>query len=168
MADGGDTAEGGAPSTSEVDEQHAPLPIPSITSTVSGLPISPVYAGAQTAYPFKARPLTPRSTAFHMAHIAHVPGSETSRNVYIPKRLGSRAYRMEKKMEGTGELYTDPLDNFKPQKFKETEEPGTGEEKQRTKENPNKYRNAGKKAYREDNKGNTEASAQKQLRYTQG
>lgn len=158
MADGGDTASGDAPSAEGEEAQVAPPPIPSITSTVSGLPISPVYAGAGI------RIRLPRKKAFHTSRLMHTAPISFAHD-YVPQRRGMLPAK--KTMEGTGEVFTDPMDNFKTQSFKESAEPGTGAEEQRRSENPNKYRNAGKKAYKSENKENLEAAKRHQLRYSQ-
>lgn len=158
MADGGDTASGDAPSAEGEEAQVAPPPIPSITSTVSGLPISPAYAGVGI------RIKAPRQIAFHASRLAHSAPISFAHD-YVPQRRGTLPAK--KTMEGTGEVFTDPMDNFKAQSFKESSESGTGVEEKRRPENPNKYRNAGKKAYKAENKSNKEESKRHQLRYSQ-
>jgi hypothetical protein len=134
--------------------------LPSITSTVSGLPISPAYAGAGmgTFTTRSSRTQHFRSSATRAR--PYLPPIK-SENSYIPQRRG---YAVEKNMIGDGDRVVDPLDNFKPQKFKESSEAGAGVEEHKP-ESPNKYRTSGKKAYRSENRANTEASSRKQLRY---
>lgn len=134
--------------------------LPSITSTVSGLPISPAYAGGGVGFT-----PTPRFRTQHFRSAAdnarpYLPPIK-SEHAYIPQRRG---YAVEKNMVGDGDRVVDPMDNFKPQKFKESGESGAGIEEHKA-ESPNKYRTAGKKAYRSENRDNTEASSHKQLRY---
>lgn len=161
MADGGDATSGAPAAEGEgVEALQGDISIPSITSTVSGLPISPVYAGAGMVL----RP--PRQMVFHASRLTNNKmQAPVMKHEYVPQHRG--ALPSQKTMEGTGELFTDPMDNFKEQPFKESSQSGTGVEEQKSKENPNKYRNAGKKAYKSDNKDNKESSARRQLRYSQ-
>ena len=134
--------------------------LPSITSTVSGLPISPAYAGAGVGFA-----PTPISRTQHFRSSAnnarpYLPPIK-SEHSYVPQRRG---YAVEKNMVGDGDRVTDPMDNFKPQSFKESASAGAGAEEHRP-ESPNKFRTAGKKAYRSENRANSEVSSRKQLRY---
>jgi hypothetical protein len=94
------------------------------------------------------------------------------RNKYVPQRRGSQAQTFKQKtMEGTGEVFTDPMDDFKPQTFKEARRStdiGNGADEHKRRESAGKFRGAGKEAYRQDNRGNAETSAKRQLRYSQG
>jgi hypothetical protein len=94
------------------------------------------------------------------------------RNKYVPQRRGSTAEVVKQKtMEGTGEVFTDPMDEFKPQNFKETRRStdiGNGADEHKRREPAGKYRGAGKEAYRQENRGNSETSVNRQLRYKQG
>jgi len=141
----------------------AALVVPSVTSTLSGLPISPAYAGAVTGQGPAFAPLRQRRSHFAAAVAKERPylPPVKSEHAYIPQRRG---YAVEKNMIGDGDQVVDPLDNFKPQKFKETKQSGNGVEEHKP-ESPNKYRTAGKKAYRSENRTNSEVASHKQLRY---
>lgn len=145
--------------------------LPFVTSTVSGLPISPVYAGAINPFKFSFATRS-RNTAFHSEHQAYRYSDTGERNEYVPVRRGRASEVVKQKtMEGTGEVFTDPLDEFKPQTFKEANRDatiGNGADEHKRRESAGKFRGAGKKAYRSENKGNTEGAAKRQLRYTQG
>lgn len=144
--------------------------LPSVTSTISGLPISPVYAGAFNPFKFNFA-VKSRKTAFKQSHQAYQYSDVAVRHEYVPQRRGSQAQVVRQKtMEGTGEIFTDPMDSFKPQNFKEAKraaDMGNGADERKRRESGDKFRGAGKKAYRAENKGNTEASAKRQIRYAQ-
>lgn len=167
--------EGAAPSSAPVAgdggaQEEQKLVLPSITSTVSGLPISPVYAGALGTYKFDSG--RSRKSSFHEARIKSSFEENGMRNKYVPQHRGSQAQvAKQKTMEGTGEIFTDPMDEFKPQQFKEARratDVGNGADEHKRRESAGKFRGAGKEAYRKDNRGNTEAPAKRQLRYSQG
>jgi len=163
--------DSGAPTTGDGGEQEAPkVGLPSITSTVSGLPISPVYAGALGTYKFDVS--RSRRSSFHAARTKTSYEDNGMRNKYVPQRRGSQAQVVRQKtMEGTGEVFTDPLDDFKPQNFKEAKRStdiGNGADEHKRREPAGKYRGAGKEAYRQGNRGNSETSVKRQLRYSQG
>ena len=145
--------------------------LPSVTSTVSGLPISPAYAGAMNPFRFNFATKS-RNSAFHNSHEVYRPVENEKRNEYVPTRRGrSSEVVKQKTMEGTGEIFTDPLDEFKPQAFKEANRDatiGNGADEHKRRESAGKFRGAGKKAYRAENKGNTEGGSKRQLRYSQG
>lgn len=157
-------SNGVAPSDAGV-QGEAPKPletptIPSVTSSVSGLPISPVYAGAGTGVFSAPVPRVQHFRSSVQRARPFLPPIKTEHS-YVPQRRG---YPVPKNMIGDGDRVVDPLDNFKPQKFKESPESGAGAEEHKP-ESPNKYRTAGKKAYRSENRANSEASSRKQLRY---
>ena len=145
--------------------------LPSITSTISGLPISPAYAGGINPYKFNFTTKS-RNSSFHREHQAYRYSDTAMRNEYVPQRRGRASEVVKQKtMEGTGEVFTDPMDEFKPQSFKEARRAadiGNGADEHKRRESPGKFRGAGKKAYRAENKGNTEGSVKRQLRYSQG
>lgn len=157
-------SDGVAPSDADVQAEApqetvaAPI-VPSITSTVSGLPISPVYAGGGLGfYP------TPVSRTAHFRSSANnarplLPRIKSDHS-YVPQRRG---YTVQKNMVGDGDRVLDPMDNFKPQSFQESQ--GAGAVEEHKPENPNKYRTSGKKSYRADNRANSEVASHKQLRY---
>lgn len=161
--DAGDNSSVVSTSGVQGQAEAVALVVPSVTSTISGLPISPAYAGAVTGEGpiFKA----PRHRTLHFstAIAAATPSLPRikSEHAYIPQRRG-RA--VEKNMIGDGDQVTDPMDNFKPQKFHESESAGNGVEEHKP-ENPNKFRTAAKKAYRSENASNSEVPTRKQLRH---
>lgn len=146
--------------------------LPSVTSTISGLPISPAYAGGINPLKFNFSTKS-RSSAFKREHQAYRYSDTAMRNEYVPQHRGSRSQVVQQKtMEGTGEVFVDPLDDFKPQAFKEARRSadiGNGADEHKRRESAGKFRNTGKLAYRAENKGNTEGwSRRRQIRYTQG
>jgi len=136
--------------------------VPSITSTISGLPISPAYAGQGfIGKPFRAV----RQVSFSRSVANAKPEVEqvTYDRSYVPQRRGTQAVvRREREMIGDGEQHVDPLDNFKPQSFKEGETSSDDKPEQVDKE----YRNLGRKAYKAENKGNSERPKTHQVRYS--
>jgi|688.fasta_scaffold668689_2 hypothetical protein len=165
------TGDSGAPTTGDSGEQDVQrVGLPSITSSVSGLPISPVYAGALGTYKFDVG--RSRKSSFHASRQSYTYSQAEVRNKYVPQRRGSQAQvAQQKTMEGTGEVFTDPLDEFKPQVFKEARRStdiGNGADEHKRREPAGKYRGAGKEAYRQGNRGNSETSVNRQLRYSQG
>ena len=162
----------GAPTTGDSGaEDVQKIGLPSFTSTISGLPISPVYAGALNPFKFDV-PTRSRRSSFHSAHQAYHYSDTGMRNEYVPQHRGSQAQTFKQKtMEGTGDVFTDPMDDFKPQNFKEARrstDVGNGADEHKRRESAGKFRGAGKKAYKKENHGNSEASAKRQLRYSQG
>lgn len=159
-------AQNSAPETTDSEPVAGPL-IPSITSTVSGLPISPAYAGAGVGFSFVAS----RSTAFRSSAVRNMPRpvAVNYSNTYVPQRRGnvSATVNQERNLIGDGEAYQDPLDNFKPQSFKEGSSSADDYPVEELKENQKEYRNVGRKAYKSENTENTERSAARQVRYTQ-
>lgn len=163
------------PSNAPAGEQGTPdvqkVTLPAFTSTISGLPISPAYAGAGNPFKFNFATKS-RSTAFKQSHQAYQYSDTALRHEYVPQHRGSQArVAQQKTMEGTGEVFTDPMDEFKPQKFKEAKRSadiGNGADEHKRRESAGKFRNAGKLAYRAENKGNKEGwSRRRQIRYTQ-
>ena len=162
--------EGGAvdsaPETTDSEVVATPA-IPSITSTVSGLPISPVYAGAGIGYAL----LPSRSATFKKSADRHrtAPVAVNYSNTYVPQRKGnvSATVSQERNLIGDGEMYQDPLDNFKPQSFKEGNTSSDDYPVEELKENQKEFRNVGRSAYKSGNTGNSERSALRQVRYSQ-
>lgn len=145
----------------QAEAPAAALVVPSVTSTISGLPISPAYAGAfagQGPAFISARQRPAHFVAAAARQRPYLPPVK-SEHSYIPQRRG---YAVQKNMVGDGDAVTDPMDNFKAQGFRESEGAAVEEHKP---ESPNKFRTAGKKAYRSENRSNTEAASHKQLRY---
>jgi hypothetical protein len=164
----GDSGDSTAGDSGEQGVQRVGLP--SITSSISGLPISPVYAGALGTYKFDVG--RSRKSSFHASRQSYTYSQAEVRHKYVPQRRGSQAQvHQQKTMEGTGEIFTDPMDEFKPQVFKEARRStdiGNGADEHKRREPAGKYRGAGKEAYRQDNRGNSETSVKRQLRYSQG
>ena len=164
----GDSGPNTIGDSGEQEEKKAVLP--SITSSISGLPISPVYAGALGTYKFDVG--RSRKSSFHASRQSYTYSQAEVRHKYVPQRRGSQAQVVQQKtMEGTGEIFTDPMDEFKPQVFKEARRStdiGNGADEHKRREPAGKYRGAGKEAYRQDNRGNSETSVKRQLRYSQG
>lgn len=159
--------EGGAPAgapTADTGQENVVVvggTIPSITSTISGLPISPAYAGVGSVVPVSPS----RRRHFIRGYAGakpHIPTVSYESN-YIPSRRGSQAIvNAEREMVGNGEQHVDPMDNFKPQKFKEGSTTADDKPEQVDKE----YRGAGKRAYKAENKGNKEGAIHRQVRYS--
>lgn len=162
MVTGGEASEG-APATTDQNVVNVGAVVPSITSTISGLPISPVYSGVGFVPGlFKgSRHLHfTRGVAGARPHIPEV----SYENNYIPQRRGNKAVVVkQKELIGDGEQHVDPLDNFKPQKFREGQTTVDDNPKQVEKE----YRGAGKRAYKAENRGNREGAYHRQVRYSQ-
>lgn len=162
--------EGGAvdsaPETPDSEPVAGPS-VPSITSTVSGLPISPAYAGARVGFSF----FPSRSMTFKTSVVRHrtPPSAVSYSNTYVPQRRGnvSATVNQERNLIGDGEMYQDPLDNFKPQSFKEGNTTTDDYPVEELKENQKEFRNVGRKAYKSENTGNSERSASRQVRYSQ-
>lgn len=170
MADEG-VAPSDAPVAGESGEQEIPkITLPAFTSTISGLPISVAYAGAANPFRFNFGARS-RSSSFHVTQQAYRSSDSGMRHEYVPQRRGSAAEVVKQKtMEGTGEIFTDPMDEFRPQKFKEARRStdiGNGADEHKRREPAGKYRSAGKKAYKQENHGNSETSGKRQLRYAQ-
>lgn len=163
-SDGG--AEVSAPNTVDAEQQEnvsvVGSTVPSITSTISGLPISPVYAGVGPVHPFSSS----RRQHFVRAVAGAKPRIPTVsyESNYIPQRRGSQAIvNAAREYIGDGETHVDPLDNFKPQKFKEGSTATDDKPEQVEKE----YRHAGKRAYKSENRENREQPYHRQVRYSQ-
>ena len=155
----GDAATDSAGPSESVSQDQAVVGgyVPRITFTGSGLPITPVYAGAGVASHtfnigrtlhfrngiYSSKPSLPRPVAY---------GSS-----YVPQHRGyTGVVRVQKRLEGVGEVPVDPMQNFKPQVFKETKAPSaeiSAEEENAVKR---EYKNAGRKAYKSENRGNRE------------
>lgn len=131
--------------------------VPRMLFTAAGAPISPVFAGGGLEN-YSHNP----SRSIHFR--GGIYGGRPSRP--LPVQYGSslvpqhRGYtgvvRVEKRMEGVGEFVVDPLDNFKPQSFKESRpaaEEITNEEKAATKKD---FKNTGRRAYKSENRSNRE------------
>lgn len=162
--DGG--AAESAPNTVDAEQQEnitvVGATVPSITSTISGLPISPVYAGVGSVRPFSSSRRQHFTRAIAGAK-PHIPTVSYESN-YIPQRRGSQAIvNAAREMVGDGEMHVDPLDNFKPQTFKEGQTTTDDRPEQVDKE----HRHAGKRAYKAENRSNREQPYHRQVRYSQ-
>jgi hypothetical protein len=161
--DGGAASE--APVTTDSEQQEnvtqVGATIPTITSTVSGLPISPAYAG----YGFSTNVFASRKGHFSRGYAGAKPRMPkvSYESNYVPSRRGSQAVvHAERELIGDGERHVDPMDNFKPQKFKE----GSTRTDDKPEQVDKEYRGAGKRAYKAENTGNSEGSGRRQARYT--
>lgn len=144
------------------DVAYAGPEVPSVTSTISGLPISPAYSGqGLTGKPFKV----PRQSHFSQSVAGASPAVEQVNydKSFVPQRRGTQAViARERELIGDGEEHVDPLDNFKEQSFHEGETASVEKPEQADKE----YRNVGRKAYKAENKGNSERPKTHQVRYS--
>jgi hypothetical protein len=129
---------------------------PQLTFTGSGMPISPVYAGSGFVFnKYNA------SRSIHFRNGIHASKPALPRPIaygsdYSAQHRGSTGVvRVEKNMEAVGPAPVDPMQNFAPQRFKESsvsENITPQEENAVNKE----YKNAGRRAYKSENRGNTE------------
>jgi hypothetical protein len=129
---------------------------PQLTFTGSGMPISPVYAGSGFVFnKYNA------SRSIHFRNGIHASKPALPRPIaygsdYSAQHRGSTGVvRVEKNMEAVGPAPVDPMQNFAPQQFKESsvsENITPQEENAVNKE----YKNAGRRAYKSENRGNTE------------
>ena len=129
---------------------------PQLTFTGSGMPISPVYAGSGFVFnKYNA------SRSIHFRNGIHASKPALPRPIaygsdYSAQHRGSTGVvRVEKNMEAVGPAPVDPMQNFAPQQFKESsaDEVVTPQEENATKK---EYKNAGRRAYKSENRGNTE------------
>lgn len=160
------SVETNAPETPDSEPTATPA-VPSITSTVSGLPISPAYAGAGVRFAFRM----PRSMSFTSSAVRNMPkpAAVNYSNTYVPQRKGNvrAVVNEERNLIGDGTMYMDPLDNFKPQTFKEGSTASDDYPEEQIKESKKEFRNVGRKAYKSENTGNSETSTSRQVRYKQ-
>ena len=129
---------------------------PQLTFTGSGMPISPVYAGSGFVFnKYNA------SRSIHFRNGIHASKPALPRPIaygsdYSAQHRGSTGVvRVEKNMEAVGPAPVDPMQNFAPQQFKESsvsENITPQEENAVNKE----YKNAGRRAYKSENRENTE------------
>lgn len=120
------------------------------------MPISPVYAGSGFVFnKYNA------SRSIHFRNGIHASKPALPRPIaygsdYSAQHRGSTGVvRVEKNMEAVGPAPVDPMQNFAPQRFKESsvsENITPQEENAVNKE----YKNAGRRAYKSENRGNTE------------
>lgn len=128
-----------------------------LTTTESGIPIAPVYAGAAVEYDFS--PVTRnRKSEFDSQQMYRHPDFGTEfKNPYVPRTMGPRGgIDMVRHMSGTGQIYEDPLDLFKPQNSNIDRKP-EGVKRPNKPQNANRQRDRGASAYRKVNKENTDA-----------
>lgn len=155
----GDAATDSAEPSESVEQGQAVVGgyVPRITFTGSGLPITPVYAGAGVASHkfnigrtlhfrngiYSGKPSLPRPVAY---------GSS-----YVPQHRGyTGVVRVQKRLEGVGDVPVDPMQNFQPQKFSEASAPSENLSSEEESAIKREYKNAGRKAYKSENKGNRE------------
>lgn len=120
------------------------------------MPISPVYAGSGFVFnKYNA------SRSIHFRNGIHASKPALPRPIaygsdYSAQHRGSTGVvRVEKNMEAVGPAPVDPMQNFAPQQFKES---SAGEVITPQEENAAKkeYKNAGRRAYKSENRENTE------------
>jgi len=115
--EGGDaTASTDAPSAEGSDNEG-------LTSTSSGIPVAPVYSGFGMGYNFSSV-YRSRRKEFRDSTQAQRPvdyGEYT--NPYADTLRGPAGRVMRRNLSGIGEVYTDPLDNFKAQPNKMDRKP---------------------------------------------
>lgn len=127
--------------------QEAPL-----TTTQSGLPIAPVYAGAG----FFTGMVRSRKQLFHQTreNYRKPDYAYETRNPYIPPMRSARGgIDMKRNMSGIGVGYTDALDLFKPQKPAINKQ-STGIKKRYRQQDPMRRRQQGRAAYIKENPDN--------------
>ena len=85
-----------------------------LTTTQSGIPIAPVYAGAYVPYSFKSVLRTRRADVREQKKYSRLDNVTEYRNPYVPAPHGPKGGidRM-RNLAGTGEIYDDPMDGFK-------------------------------------------------------
>jgi hypothetical protein len=142
---------------------EASAPVPSgngeLTDTVSsGIPVAPVYAGAALSYSF-APMLRSRRQEFRSQQMYRHPDFGTEfRNPYVPRPAGPKGgYDMERHLAGTGQMYEDPLDLFKPQSNTMDKKP-QGVKRPNRPSDPSRQRQRGTSAYNKVNKENKDGS----------
>lgn len=85
-----------------------------LTTTQSGIPIAPVYAGAGVLYNFSGMTRSRRAEFRESQKYRQRDYGTEYRNPYVPTPRGPRGgIDISKNMAGTGELYDDPLDGFR-------------------------------------------------------
>ena len=148
--EGGDaTAASGAPSDSQSEAQGDE----GLTSTSSGIPIAPVFAGAGMRYNFsdvyRSRRKEFRDSAQSQRRVDY--GEYV--NPFAGTLRGPAGRVMRRNMSGIGEIYTDPLDNFKSQPNKMDRKPA-GVKRPNRPPDPGRIRSRGVGAYKKANPAN--------------
>lgn len=106
-------------------EDSAPAPYQQslrIQSTEGGIPIAAVYAGYKTTYNFKPAAAARRTQFIESAaHYKYFEPATAIHSPYVPPRKSPKGgIDRQRRLTGNGEIFTDPLDAFKPQRFKST------------------------------------------------
>lgn len=141
-------------------EPSAPAPYQSslrIQSVEGGIPIAAVYAGYKTTYNFKPVSAARRTMFAEAAtHYKYFESATSFHNPYVPPRRGPKGgIDRQRRLTGNGEIFTDPLDAFKPQRFKSTKlnDPSRLTYKSG---GPNRWEKKGLAAYRSANQDNVD------------
>jgi hypothetical protein len=115
----GEAPKPGAAETSEPAPYQQSLRIQSVAG---GVPIAAVYAGYKTTYNFKPAAAARRMAfAEAAAHYRYFEAATAIHNPYVPPRRSPKGgIDRQRRLTGNGEIFTDPLDAFKPQRFKST------------------------------------------------
>lgn len=148
--EGGDaTADASAPSAegSEGSDNEG------LTSTSSGIPIAPVYAGYGMGYNFSSVYRSRRKEFRDSTQAQRPVDYGEYANPYADTLRGPAGRIMRRNMSGIGEIYTDPLDNFKPQPNKMDKKPASVKRPSRPVDT-GRMRKKGLSAYRKDNPAN--------------
>jgi hypothetical protein len=93
-----------------------------IQSAEGGIPIAAVYAGFKTTYNFKPAAAARRMAFAEAAtHYKYFEAATAIHNPFVPPRRSPKGgIDRQRRLTGNGEIFTDPLDAFKPQRFKST------------------------------------------------
>lgn len=147
------------PGASENSEEVTPYQSSlRIQSVAGGVPIAAVYAGYKTTYNFKPVAASRRASfAESASHYRFSQPATAFHNPYVPPRRGPKGgIDRQRRLTGNGEIFTDPLDAFKPQRFRPTKlnDPSRLTYKSG---GPNRWEKKGMAAYRAENPTNREA-----------
>lgn len=150
----GEAPQPGAAESSEPAPYQQSLRIQSVAG---GVPIAAVYAGYKTSYNFKPAAAARRMMFAEAAtHYKYFESSTSFHNPYVPPRRSPKGgIDRQRRLTGNGEIFTDPLDAFKPQRFKSTKlnDPSRLTYKSG---GPNRWEKKGLAAYRTANPDNTD------------
>jgi hypothetical protein len=147
------------PGAAEYSEEVAPYQQSlRIRSVEGGVPIAAVYAGYKTTYNFKAVAAARRALFVEAAaHYRYFEPATAIHNPYVPPRRGPKGgIDRQRRLTGNGEIFTEPLEAFKPQRFRSTKlnDPSRLTYKSG---GPNRWEKKGMASYRVANPKNKEA-----------
>lgn len=154
MANGAAPKPGASENSEQVTPYQASLRIQSVEG---GVPIAAVYAGYKTTYNF--RPIAKaRAAAFAEAagHYRFFESATAFHNPFVPPRRSPKGgIDRQRRLTGNHEIFTDPLDAFKPQRFKATKlnDPSRLTYKSG---GPNRWEKKGLASYRAENRANVD------------